>query len=328
MSNQIIFENGGAEAIKGFNFQKANLILIAINNYLKENFQIYIEAEDDIVVSYTGYKAYIQVKKQKHSISTLTKKKTKKIKNSEGEEITIYEDSIFEKNLMNGSDADTFKIIVKEIATTDLKKFQEVKSGNIFNSNFSPNQNTNTILKSKIPNCNRNKIDRLFINISPISDELAEAIKYLIGCLSEKNISVDNRQGRAIIAELSLTIDEKADVIVQSPNHYELKALDSQYLSTILITSQKLKYFDEILSILGYTHLKNKSIKKARLNIELSYTALKDRVREFIKNMPNIEDIPETNIIESVLQEFNTLDITSSTLIAVAIESICEIGEE
>ena len=62
MSSNNLFENGGAEAIKGFNFQKANLILIAINNYLKDNFKIYIEAEDDVVVSYNNYKAYLQVK--------------------------------------------------------------------------------------------------------------------------------------------------------------------------------------------------------------------------------------------------------------------------
>lgn len=44
------FENGGAIAIKGFNFQKAAISFIAIKNYDKPNFHILVEAKDDFEV--------------------------------------------------------------------------------------------------------------------------------------------------------------------------------------------------------------------------------------------------------------------------------------
>ncbi|MDY8024292.1 dsDNA nuclease domain-containing protein [Paenibacillus polymyxa] len=81
-------DNGGAEAIKGFNFQKTNVILLAINNFQRNNFKIYVETEDEIVVSYENYKAYIQVKKQKHTFSSISKKESKRVLGADGKKVT------------------------------------------------------------------------------------------------------------------------------------------------------------------------------------------------------------------------------------------------
>ena len=103
------FENGGAFAIKGFNFQKAAISLIAIKNYHKPNFHIFVEAKDDFEVKYDGYEAYIQVKSKKLSINQL-------LKSDKGY-------SILEKNLSNGNRNSHFKIFVKSFAETDIKKW-------------------------------------------------------------------------------------------------------------------------------------------------------------------------------------------------------------
>ena len=116
------YDNGGAEAIKGFNFQKANLILLAINNYEKKDFKIYIEAEDDIVVNYNNYRAFIQVKKQVHTFNTITKQSKKAFVDDEGNKDVKLIPSILEKNLMSGTKEDTFKIFVKDIGKTDKKR--------------------------------------------------------------------------------------------------------------------------------------------------------------------------------------------------------------
>lgn len=43
-------DNGGAIALKGFNYQNAVASLIAILNYDKDNFLLFIETKDDIEV--------------------------------------------------------------------------------------------------------------------------------------------------------------------------------------------------------------------------------------------------------------------------------------
>lgn len=63
MPNKI--NNGGAIAIKGFNYQKASIILIMINNYQREDFLIIPEAEDDFQVYVDGKTIFIQVKGEK-----------------------------------------------------------------------------------------------------------------------------------------------------------------------------------------------------------------------------------------------------------------------
>ena len=40
-------DNGGAFAIKGFNFQKSIISLIAISNYNKSGFLLFVENKDD-----------------------------------------------------------------------------------------------------------------------------------------------------------------------------------------------------------------------------------------------------------------------------------------
>lgn len=70
-------DNGGAVAIKGFNYQKASIILVMINNYHRDNFSVIPEAEDDFQVHVDGKNIFIQVKGEK-SI-TLSKLITKDI---------------------------------------------------------------------------------------------------------------------------------------------------------------------------------------------------------------------------------------------------------
>ncbi|MBB6696659.1 hypothetical protein [Clostridium algidicarnis] len=48
MANTI--DNGGAIAIKGFNYQKASIILVMIKNYSRDGFHVIPEAEDDFQV--------------------------------------------------------------------------------------------------------------------------------------------------------------------------------------------------------------------------------------------------------------------------------------
>ncbi|WP_142236504.1 dsDNA nuclease domain-containing protein, partial [Streptococcus salivarius] len=57
----MVRDNGGAIAQKGFNYQNHVISLTAIRNYTKNNFEIFVESDDDFEVLYDdNYHAYIQ----------------------------------------------------------------------------------------------------------------------------------------------------------------------------------------------------------------------------------------------------------------------------
>ncbi|WP_191566421.1 dsDNA nuclease domain-containing protein [Metabacillus idriensis] len=326
------YDNGGAEAIKGFNFQKANLILLAINNYQKKDFRIYIEAEDDIVVSYESYRALIQVKKQKHTLKSITKPEKKVSKDSEGNITTKLLPSILEKNLRSGTDKDIFKIIVKNIGETDKKQLKIRKPGSICSELHELNDQAKKTIVEALPDDLVSKVDKFYFFISPIHEDLNEAEKYLIGCLNGIDVSVDNKQGRAIIAELALTIDQKAQEVIVDEIHKELKFMDTDYFSKILVTCKSLNGFDTILDSLAYNFLFKKEVKNERLKIELNMTNLKEdmkkALKEYMFSAEYSEEVSDKEIISYLVEKFNTTDTKRSTLISVAIESLCDLGDE
>lgn len=321
-------DNGGAEAIKGFNFQKANLILLAINNYQKNNFKIYIEAEDDIVVSYEDYKAYIQVKKQKHTFNTITKKESKKITDTDGNKITTSSSSILEKNLSSGSDSDTYKIFVKDIGSSDKKKLNLRKPGSICTEVYRLNDEAKGKIINVLPDELKNKLEKFYFYISPINDDLNEAVKYLIGCLNGINVSVDDNRGRIVIAELSLTIDQKAQEVISNEVDKEIKAMDTNYFSKVFITYETLNQFDRVLNSLGYNELITKKIRSERLKIELNSTDLKREIKEALEELfedDSFQSLSNREIIDIIIENFKSSSFSRNTLISVAVECLCEV---
>ncbi|MDU5510876.1 dsDNA nuclease domain-containing protein [Enterococcus gilvus] len=77
MSNN---DNGGAIAIKGFNYQKAAIILVMIKNYEKDNFKVIPESSEDFEVNLEDANFFIQVKgTKKLSIKNLVKRTKKNL---------------------------------------------------------------------------------------------------------------------------------------------------------------------------------------------------------------------------------------------------------
>ena len=58
-------DNGGAIALKGFNYQNAVASLIAILNYDKDNFLLFIETKDDIEVDIEDKQVFVVMLKDK-----------------------------------------------------------------------------------------------------------------------------------------------------------------------------------------------------------------------------------------------------------------------
>lgn len=320
LTKQQKIDNGGAEAIRGFNFQKANLILLAINNYMKPNFKIYIEAEDDIVVSFDEYKAFIQVKKQSHTFNSLMKKEKPKGLNKDGSKKLNEKLSILEKNLSAGEIGDVFKIFVKDIGVTDKKQLKIKKPGQICINLHELNDEAKIEILSKLSSEYTHKLDNFYLHISPLGEEYEEAQTYLIGSLNKIDVSVDNNQGRTIIAELTLNIDNKSQHIIEDISDKELKYMDSEYFSNVFITSKAIIKFEKVLDTLNYR------IKKERLKIDLTKVTLKEEIKDFIQTLDELEDLSNLEIVKIVLEKYLDKE-EHNLLIAIAIESICEIGE-
>ena len=97
----MVRDNGGAIAQKGFNYQNNVISLTAIRNYTKNNFEIFVESDDDFEVLYDdNYHAYIQVKgKKRIGLKSLLQKHEDKC-------------SILEKHLTPGDGHSKYKIVV------------------------------------------------------------------------------------------------------------------------------------------------------------------------------------------------------------------------
>ncbi|WP_315370447.1 dsDNA nuclease domain-containing protein [Paenibacillus xylanexedens] len=311
-------DNGGAEAIKGFNFQKANLILIAVRNYKKPQFKIYIEAEDDIVVSYTGYEAYIQVKKQRHSLSTI-------IKSGKSKSGAVTP-SILEKNLSSGTEDNTHKIIVTDISQKDKNKFVLVKPGSIHSEIFKLTDQAKTDLLKNLPSHLNHHLGNFYIYISHIHQELSESVRYLIGYLNEIGISVDDKRGRNIISELSLIIDQKGEVKVTECVDKEIKVLNQELFSSLFRSNDSISQFNQILDSLPYNSIKKSRIKKAHLFVDLSFRELKMKMKLYsMDKITEWDELNDKEIINQMVTNFKQDTINEETLIAIAIECLSEV---
>lgn len=105
-------DNGGASAIKGFNYQKSIAMLIAVLHFLDKDFELAVEAEDDIVFSSPFKTVYIQAKSGKMSLATISKRYKEK-------------SSVIEKNISHGTGKnDLYKIVSPAFKNMDktLKK--------------------------------------------------------------------------------------------------------------------------------------------------------------------------------------------------------------
>lgn len=314
------FENGGANAIKGFNFQKAVITFIAIKNYDKPNFQILVEAKDDFEVKHDGYEAYIQVKSQKLSINQL-------LNSNDGK-------SILEKNLSSGDMNSRFKIFVKSFAEKDLKKMIEI-DGDICNPIYSYNEKQKNTILEKLKKSEKikefeDKLLSSYIYIPPFKDKLAEAIPFLLGELSLRDIDVSKKRGQMAINELFTLIDQKSEYIVKCEKDYQKKQILKKDLKEIFKLSSKLDEFDNLLEATSYSYFVKKQIKKEQLKIMHVYGIEKRFVKQDLRNLDLLNETEE-EIIKKAIEKcdanskFSNLNVNAKN--AIVIEVLAEMSE-
>lgn len=307
-------DNGGAIAIKGFNYQKASLILVIIKNYLRDGFKVIPEAADDFQVHVDGQNIFIQVKGEK-SI-TLT---------------NLINKEIIEKNLVPGQDDDIRKIFVWDIGRSFLSNLEEKRDGHIISPllKYSKSDEEKIVENLNLDLNQKRRLDNQFIYQTPFSNDLTEAIRCLFGEMVIQKLHIDDKTGRALLAELSLIIDQKSETLFDGNNHQE-KEINGNYLKEIFTQVQKIEMFNEVLDKLPYNSFKKEKVKQERAKVPIAYYSIKKSVKKKCKDLDlDIENTPEKELVNKIIEIIDgTSSITAENLkIAIAIECLCELWE-
>lgn len=309
----MVFDNGGAIAQKGFNYQNAVISLVAIRNYKKSNFEIYVEASEDFEVHYdTDYHAYIQVKGMKTmSLAKLLKQSKLKSGNKKP--------SIIEKNLNSGGLGDKYKIVVYTFTNSDLKEMQEQQDEEeLFEKSylFSDEQ------KTKINHLNA---ENLALIITDFENNKVSARKYLVGEMASQNISVDNKSD-ILLDHLDRIISEKAEFILENDSDKKYKCISAEELNPILQKTMSLARFETVLSKFDFNEFKKEKIKLEKNKIILKYFYLRNKVIEQLMLL-DLYNLSEVEVITMLIKLPEIQELEDFTAHAICISAYCDVVE-
>ncbi|MDR0950855.1 MAG: DUF4297 domain-containing protein [Candidatus Ancillula sp.] len=298
------YDNGGAIARKGFNYQDAVVSLVAIKNYTKPNFKIYVETKDDFEVEYdSDYHAYIQVKG------------TKKLSLAKLLASTNNNPSIIEKNLSHGDEKSKYKIVVYDFSSKDIEEMTINQNDELFGHSymFSSDQ-TNKIGNKKSDSLSLVKTD--FNNDSSVSR------KMLIGEMQQLNISVD-KKGDIILDELARIISQKSEPLIKLNSDIELKKITAQELEPLLLKAAALEMFNKILDKFDISEHKKQKIKNCKNALFLEFSSLKNEIIELLKSF-DLDNENEITVIKSIKESEILMDIDEVEKYAICISAYCD----
>ncbi|WP_413509247.1 dsDNA nuclease domain-containing protein [Carnobacterium maltaromaticum] len=316
-------DNGGAIAIKGFNYQKAAIILVMINNYQKQNFKVIPESKEDFEVYVDNEIYFIQVKgTNKLSVSSLIERKKKKKTRAK---------SIIEKNLEPGTDNNKRKIFVHSLADVTKKELIS-ENGTIVTPIYklSDKQKKTVIDELKLNSSQKLRLQNQKIYITPFSNDLTLAMKQLKGEMVEKDLLVTKKRANLVLGELVQEIDAKSEIEVFSDNDISRKIIDNIFLKEVFVSVQKKEMFDSVLEKLPYNHLRMMKIELEKTKILFNYQSLKEELKSII-DIEQLMDMDDEEVINFIVKEIKSIDTTienEELIIAISIDCYCEIGGE
>lgn len=307
-------DNGGAYAIKGFNYQKSVIVLVAVQNYLKtKDFEIYIETNDDIVVKGGGNVTYIQVKSNQLSIKNITLRPKGK-------------SSILEKSLANGDDNSFYKIVTPTFKNLDddLEQVQAkllTKGATVYRySDVSVE-----IMQKRIASLSKNKLKNSRIALTAFQAQQQDAQHFITGVMVAEGIMVDNNHGLASLKEMVNEIDFKSEILVKNEADAEKKKFTAADLLIIFSHTDKMMHFEKIVDKLGYTEYKKMELTKNRLKIGALYDAIHGDALVYIKGL-DLNKLTEAEVIKLALGtlNFDTVesDLMKETIVLDALSQI------
>lgn len=315
-------DSGGSQAIRGFNYQKSLISLIAILNHDKRDLSIFVETDDDVVVLISGMKIFVQAKSGKDlSIAKLiTPQKTS---------------SIIKKNISNGDNNDRFKIAIPNtcFAKSDIEGVNSLilSEGTIFENNVyrysdeQKNKIINALVKEGVDqNTALSKISNSFIYLSDFDSNQERAIKYLLGEMCEHDIKVDDGAGISILNALFSEIDIRSGRIVgRDAISDKDKELSCDFLNKIFCKGEVFSIETEITNMVagGNIYLKERIIKERNSGC---YEDLESNLRELYGNFGINEDTKNIVLQLVDIAKKEKLNVPEEAIYAITIKIVAE----
>lgn len=312
----MVQDNGGAIAQKGFNYQNHVISLTAIRNYTKNNFEIFVESDDDFEVLYDdNYHAYIQVKgKKRIGLKSLLQKHEGKC-------------SILEKHLTPGDGHSKYKIVVFHFTESELSKMQENTSEELFEHSFKLSTEQTDYILEQLDESFSTKLTNFSLVKTSFKNDYLEARTYLKGELINQGISVDGRDD-LILDELDRLIKQKSEYIIENKDDKKLKRISAIELQPILQKISSKALFESELDKFPFSSYTKAKIKKEEVKIIQQYMYKKRQVIGLLES--DIHRL-ETKELTEIAEEIKFCDILKSlesdTKYAIIISAYCDIVE-
>ena len=295
-------DNGGAQAIKGFNYQKSIIALIAVLHYLDDDqVDIYVEAEDDIVVKTKNTTTYIQAKSSKLTVSSIASSRKDKL-------------SILEKNVTKGDESSVYKLVTPEFGSAS-RYLKEVESS-IFDKEaqvYSYNDTAIKKVQKSLPQISEQKIIQSRVAVTPFPANQHNALTHVKGVMSNCDIAIDSPYGDASLSELCLRIDQKSETIVRVAQDYEKKKITQSDLRQIFNHTRKAKYYEDIINNLGCSIMEREILIRRHSSLRALHSANLETARQLINEMEDVTEVDEQTIIDRVLNDIHFIAGTDAT---------------
>jgi hypothetical protein len=315
--------DGGSNAIRGFNYQKAVITFIAVLNYNKDDFEFFIENQDDVEVFFKDSHTFIQIKSNKSlSIKNLVKadKKTNQ--------------SILSKNLSknaNGSRLGRYKIIAPDFQKSDKSNLEEYSEGLIFDTIYKYSDSQRLAISDSLKdqgykqNDSDLKLSNSYLFFSPFGADLIDAIRSIKGTMSDHNISVDNNKGNIAINELFTQIDFKSEISPTKEMPYNnKKKLTSRDLKIIFTISGH-----EIIQERIWNHIKSNFNLLTQQKIEREFIRAISMHKALKNDMVNkigsfTADSDTNSLVKDLYEKVKIFEFDDNVLYALIVVIIAE----
>lgn len=319
----MVIDNGGAIAQKGFNYQNHVIALVAIKNYNKKNFEIFVETNDDCEVLYDdNYHAYLQVKGlEKVSVADLLRKNKDKC-------------SIFEKHFTPGDEHSKYKIVILQFKQGELDNLKANKEDELFDFSWNLVAKKQDEILNKLPDEFKNRDKHLktklknfsFVKTS-FSNDFVEARKFLKGELVTQKISVDGRDD-VILDELDRIISQKSEIVLNGRVDKKLKRITTDELQLILKKVSSKAQFDSELEKFPFTSYKKEIIKKEEIRIITHYMHEKKEAIKLLKSdIQRLKTQHLSEIVDEIKDNDSLQKLEDEAKYAVIISAYCDILE-
>lgn len=317
-----VSDNGGAIAIKGFNFQKAAAILVILKNLNDENFVLVPEEGEDFEVRNENLVYYVQVKSLKSlSLNKMITQDKDKKKN------VICGTSIIEKNLLPGDSFDRRKIIVSDLIEKTRSELIQTKSGLSISPTYNWSSQQKKLISSKL--ClDDEQILRLGnqeVFKTPFPDDMSAAIIYLTGVMAHVGLEVTKDSATAALGTLGLMIDEKSEIIGDVQN----KKITGEFLRKIFDKAKKSKMFNDILDDLNLSSIQKIKINKEKVKIKQMYISLSSELENIFNNSQFLNNNNTQKMVESIKKQVLLKDasLNQNLALALSVDCLCNLME-